>query len=119
MKKNILIVDNEKTFLDSLRIIVKKFDDEFEVYTAYSAKEAMELMSSSDIDLLITDIYMPDRDGLELIKEVRRKNSSPKIIAISGDTRYLKVAKSFGASYSLEKPFELDELKSIIDKVFS
>ena len=120
MKKHILIVDDEKTFLYAMEIIIKKFDSEFEIYTANSAKKALVLTSSSDIDLLLTDIVMPDMDGLELIKVVRKKRPSIKIIAISGaGNLHLKAAEVFGASYVLNKPFEMDDLKSAIHKALN
>lgn len=118
LKKHILIVEDEQALLYSMKVMIEMLGDEFEVYSANNGKQALELLNRSDIDLLVTDIFMPDKDGLELIREVQKKYSSIKIIAMSGvGNHYLKVAKSFGASYVLNKPFEIDELKSAIHKV--
>ena len=119
-KKKILIADDEQRLLDSMKVVIEGLDDEVEVYSANNGKQALELMKRSDIDLLITDIYMPEMDGLELIREVQRKYSSIKILGMSGaGSHYLGVAKSFGASYVLNKPFGTDELTSTIHKVLN
>ncbi len=118
--KDILIVDDEQPLLDSMKVLIEMLDDEFEVYSANNGKQALELIDRSDIDLLITDIIMPDQDGLELIKEVRKKYPSIKILVMSGGGSHnLKIAKFFGASYVLNKPFDVDELTSAIHKVLS
>ncbi|MCC2641960.1 MAG: Signal transduction response regulator, receiver domain [Nitrospira sp.] len=68
-------------------------------------------------DLVITDIYMPERDGLEVIESLRRTHSGVKILAISGASGsmgYLKLAQSLGASAVLPKPFALSALLSIV-----
>ena len=74
------------------------------------------------VDILVTDILMPGKDGIELIKEVREKYPLVKIISMSGGgalgkEEYLDMAKRFGSSYSLRKPFSLDELISAIKSV--
>ena len=118
LKKYILIAEDEPALLDTMKAIIKKLDGEFEVNTVNSGIQALKFINKSDIDLLITDIFMPGKDGLELIREVRKKSSSIKILAISGfGNHYLKVAESFGASCSLNKPFSKNELESAIHRV--
>ena len=103
-----------------MKVLIETLDDEFEVYSTNNGKQALELINRSDIDLLITDIIMPDQDGLELIKEVQKKYPSIKILAMSGGGSHnLKIAEFFGASYVLNKPFGMDELTSAIYKVLS
>ena len=119
-KKRILIVEDEQALLYSMKVLIEQIDDEFEVYSANNGRQALELINGLDIDLLITDIQMPDMDGLELIREVYKKYPSIKMLAMSGaGDHYLKAAKSFGASYVLNKPVEIDELISAIHKVIS
>lgn len=120
MKKRILIAEDEQLLLYSMKVLIERMDDEFEVYSANNGRQALELINGLDIDLLITDIQMPEVDGLELIREVQKKYPSIKMLAMSGaGDRYLKAAKSFGASYVLNKPVEMDELTSAIHKVLS
>ena len=117
LRKRILIVEDEQEIRNMMQDML---NTEFEVYTANNGGQALKLMDRTDIDLLVTDIYMPDMDGLELIREVQKKYSSIKMLAISaGGNHYLKVAKSFGASYVLNKPFTTDEFTSAIHKVLS
>lgn len=86
---------------------------ESEGYTVTAAQdgaEASRVMGTKPFDLVITDLLMPERDGLEFITEIRKKYPSVKIIAMSGGGHvaresYLKIAKSFGAHFLLEKPF--------------
>ena len=120
MKKCILIAEDERRLLYSIKILVETIDDEFEVYSAENGRQALDFINRRDIDLLITDIFMPDMDGLELIREAQQKHPSTKILAMSGGgDHYLRAAKSFGASYILKKPFENCELTSAIHEVFS
>jgi len=73
-------------------------------------KEAARVIDTQSFDLVITDLLMPERDGLEFIVEVRQKHPNVRIIAMSGGGHiardsYLKIAKGFGAHVLLEKPF--------------
>jgi DNA-binding response OmpR family regulator len=85
------------------------------VRTAASGREGVQLGRSFRCDLLITDIVMPDKDGIEVIVELRRHNPALKIIAISGGGRigpenYLDLARKLGAARTLAKPFSGKEL---------
>ena len=120
MKKRIVIAEDEQALLSSMKVLIEMIDDEFEVYPANNGREALEFINRLDIDLLITDIMMPEMDGLELIREVQKKYPSIKIMAMSGiGDQYLKSAKLFGASYVFSKPFDQDKLTSAINNVFS
>jgi len=75
-------------------------------------------------DLVITDMLMPERDGLELIEELRRRYSHVRIIAISGGGRiapeeYLQIAKGLGANGVLGKPFFPKQLLATVDQVMA
>jgi DNA-binding response OmpR family regulator len=91
-----------------------------EVSTAESGVGAARLAKASHFDLMIIDIIMPDKDGVETIMEIR-KTSSPgmKIIAMSGGgiasaTDYLYIARQLGADATIAKPFDFDDLLSTI-----
>lgn len=121
LKKHILIVDDEPEIGNAMQYML---NTEFEVHTANSSEQALKLMGRTDVDILITDIFMPDKDGLELIRTVSKKYPSIKIIAMSGLVkqmgRYtLHAAEAFGASICLSKPFSKDELMFSIYSVFS
>ena len=121
-KKRILIADDEQTLLDSLQRVLKKYKTDYKVFTTANSVEVPGMIEEFKVDILVTDILMPGKDGIELIKEVREKYPLVKIISMSGGgalgkEEYLDMAKRFGSSYSLRKPFSLDELISAIKSV--
>ena len=116
--KNILIVDDEKILVDTMKSLVLGIDKSFKVTGAYDGMSALDLIKVNKTDILITDINMPEMDGLELIRSVQKEHSSIKIIVMSGEGDvYTRAAKAFGAAYILKKPFGKKELKSAIDDV--
>ena len=122
MRKRILIVDDEKALLIAMRRLFKKFKTDYEVFTTTNSVEVPRMIEEFAIDILVTDILMPDKDGLELIIEVRKKYPLVKIIAMSGGgvigkEEYLDMAKRLGSLYSLRKPFSNDELISALKNV--
>jgi DNA-binding NarL/FixJ family response regulator len=79
---------------------------------------------AAQIDVVITDLLMPERDGLEFITEVRKKFPEVKIIAMSGGGHiardsYLRIAKNFGAHVLLEKPFSQSGVLGAIEAVLA
>jgi CheY-like chemotaxis protein len=83
-------------------------------------RSALEQYRSNPTSLVITDLIMPDIDGLEVIQELRRINPSVRVLAISGGGRveaeeYLSVARKFGAVEVLSKPFTGQELKKAVE----
>lgn len=92
----------------------------YEVRTAEDGKQAGALYQTKAPDLVITDIYMPNKDGLEVIMDLRASFPQTKVIAISGQlTRknMLPVALTLGAVRTLPKPFEPDELLQTVKEV--
>ncbi len=78
----------------------------------------MEVMySQTDISIVITDIIMPGKNGLETITEIRRKYPEIKILAISGDEYNLNLARNTGAHLTLLKPFNKLQLLSALSKL--
>lgn len=87
----------------------------YDIVEASSGKEAAKLFEREVPDLVLTDLVMPEKDGLEIIREFQRKSPGIKIIAMSGGGRmntgdYLKIAGMMGAQYLLAKPFSNDEM---------
>ena len=84
----------------------------------------MIVYKDEDIDIVLTDIVMPDMEGIETIRELRKINPDVKIIAFSGGgslspDSYLKIAASMGANYTFTKPFDLNELKETVKKLLA
>ena len=117
---SILIIDDEKPILDFLK--ERLMGEGFNVLTAIDGKEGMNLFNDNQVDLVITDIIMPDKDGFGTIIELKRICPDIKIIAMSGGGRghpkyYLETAKSFGAQYTFEKPFKTRDLVEAVHEL--
>lgn len=93
------------------------------VYSAANGKGAIDIVEQQHIDLVITDILMPDMDGYELISFLHRRASTPRIIAMSGgsgslDSEYLLcVARSMKVDILLEKPFRLPVIETAVSEL--
>lgn len=95
-----------------------------EVSTAANGKEGMRLVEKQPFDLVVTDLIMPEKEGIEVIMELRRKRPALKIIAISGGGRvsaedYLVLARKLGAAQTLAKPFSGKELVDAVANVLA
>ncbi len=117
---DVLVIDDDPNILTVLTGMLLKAGHT--VRYALSGNEGLRLFSQQKPDLLITDIIMPEKDGMELIAEIRKKARDVKIIAISGGAdfipdHYLDTARLFGAQRILKKPFNLDELTQAIDSL--
>lgn len=109
----ILIVDDDATIRLLLRIVFE-FSG-YEVLEAGDGHEGMEGYRMGSPDLIIIDLLMPRKGGLDTISELRREAPEVKIIAMSGSTQYgdsnlLDVAKQWGAQCAFQKPFQLSEM---------
>jgi YesN/AraC family two-component response regulator len=88
------------------------------VTEACDGKEGLEKFRANQIDLVLMDVVMPTKEGLETIIELRRDFPDAKIIAMSGaihSESYLKIAGRLGASRTIDKPFNGDELLSAVN----
>ena len=114
--KQILIVDDETNFLLSLEDGLRGFDDSFVISSAHNGKEAMTLLGKGGIDLVITDIKMPEMDGLELLAKMSVSNPDVPVIVMTafGSSAIEEKLESMGAFQYIEKPIDFDLL---IDKV--
>ncbi len=118
----ILIIEDDNSFRNVLvQMLVKVNHD---VREAGDGNRALSICDSFEPDLVLTDIIMPDKEGLETIQELIAKFPHIKIIAMSGGGRfgpdsYLPLAKKLGARRTLQKPFMRDELLSAISEVLA
>lgn len=109
----ILVVDDEEQVRRVLRLVLERAG--YEVDTAADGNEAVAAFDPSRHDVVITDIVMPEKEGIETIQELRQKSAGVRIIAISGGGRispeeYLDWAKRFGVHCTFTKPINRDEL---------
>lgn len=120
-KLRILVIDDESDVRETL--CENLLECGFDVTWAADGEDAERQMEGGILpDVVITDIIMPVRDGLEIIIEIRQKYPLIKVIAISGGgrrktTNLLVLAKKIGADAILEKPIDLDELENTVRKL--
>jgi two-component system, OmpR family, response regulator VicR len=109
MDKKILVVDDEKPIADILQFNLKK--EGYEVHCAYDGNEALEKVEEVKPDLILLDIMLPQRDGMEVCREVRKKYEMPIIMLTAKDSEIDKVlGLELGADDYVTKPFSNREL---------
>ncbi len=114
---SILIIDDDVEILEIYREILQR--EGYDVLAASDGRQGMKLCRDQEVDLVITDIIMPEKEGLETIMELRRDLPDVKIIAMSGGGQigaeeYLPLAEKLGAQRTLDKPFTPKELLDAI-----
>ena len=119
-KKCIIIIDDDDQIREMLKQMLAR--EGYEILTASNGKEGIRLYRERQTDLIITDIVMPEKDGLETIMELRKDFPEVKVIAMSGGGRigpesYLQAAKRLGAVRTLTKPFEREEMLNVVREV--
>lgn len=121
MKKRILLVDDDHQFRLMLRRVLER--EEYEVFEAGDGKEGVKAYQNLRTDVVITDIIMPEVEGVETIMKLRKEFPDVKIVAISGGGRnspdsYLSMAEKLGARFVMEKPLDrqvfLEKLAALI-----
>ncbi len=114
MGKRILAVDDEAVVLEAVKKALRKTD--YAIDTAGTAEEAVRLLGKEAYDLVITDLLMPDMDGLELMQHMRKAGSPAQIIVITGYPTIQSALKArrLGAFEYVTKPFTRQELVSVV-----
>lgn len=119
-RKRILLVDDDADFRSMLKTALQLAG--YPVDSASNGKEAHSMQRSAPADILITDIFMPEADGFEVIEAFRTEFPQTRIIAISGGARvmttdYLATAELIGVDAALQKPFEVEALLDLLRKM--
>lgn len=114
----ILVIDDEPLICEMLQEHLT--DLGHEVVVASDGRKAVKLMQRKPADLVITDVFVPEKDGLSTIEDLRNTRPDAKIIAISGGSRIrdadvLKWAAELGANYAFQKPLEWPDLLAAVD----
>ena len=117
---HILLVEDEEQLRSMLRFVLESAGHEVE--EAGNGKEAIESYRSRPADLLVTDIVMPEKEGIETIIQLRKSYPKVKVIAMSGggrtgDLNYLELARKLGANHVLAKPFSNSEFLAAVNLV--
>ena len=125
--KKILVVEDDEALNQMLNLVLQ--DIGHQVDPAYNGIEASELLSKNSYDLLVTDIFMPSMNGIELVKHCQRFFLDMPIIILSGGGREVEVkndartvtlqGETVTVNHFIKKPCDLDEFLELIEKIFN
>ena len=113
----ILVIEDEETVRAVLRRMLEGAG--YEVVETLDGEDGLRLYREAPADLVVTDVLMPGKDGLELIKELKREFPDVKIIAMSGYEHYLEMATLIGALHSIQKPVKVKEMLDAIEDLLN
>ena len=117
---SILVIDDESEVRYAIRAVLE--DQGHQVNEAETGTAGLAAIDAARYDLVICDIIMPDKEGIETIVEIKQRLPKQKIVAISGGGRikkedYLAVASAVGATYTVSKPFDADTLTDMVNAI--
>jgi DNA-binding NtrC family response regulator len=115
----VLVIDDEEDMRNMLVAGLSR--DGHTVFQAADGVEGTEILAREPIDLVITDILMPNKEGFEMIIELRKNRPDLKVVAMSGGgimsgPEALRVAKNLGAHATLRKPFRIADLRRTVEE---
>jgi DNA-binding NtrC family response regulator len=120
MTKVICIVDDEEELVKNLKIEIQSLRPEWEIHTFSDGLKALQMIMTGKVDLVLTDIAMPDMDGYELFWRIKDYNEKIPVIMMTGfgyDPNHVLVrAKVDGLKDVIFKPFDVEKLVVLIDR---
>lgn len=116
--KRILIVDDERGSRESLRAV---FNERYDVHTAESATDASAVLSRHKVDLLLLDVMMPEKDGIEFLNEAQEMYPGLPVIMVSASTSVRPIVESIqiGAYDFVTKPFDVEEIRRLAERAIN
>lgn len=116
-RAKVLVIDDDEIVRMTLRVILQR--ENCIVIEAKNGNQGVAMYKQENPDIVITDILMPDKEGLETITEIRACNAKVKIVAMSGggntkNMSFLKMAQKVGADQVINKPFKADEIPTLV-----
>lgn len=113
----VLIIDNDPLVCDTLKVAAESAGHT--VAVAHNGHEGLDAFQAFQPDVVVTDILMPEKEGMETIVDLRRQNPAVPILAISGaapagNISFLKMAQKLGANRTLSKPFPMTDFIAAI-----
>ena len=117
MRNRVLVIDDNEDFRVLAQLALEA--ENFDVSVAANGHDGMSMLRKRGVDVVVTDIVMPEQDGVETIAQLRKEFPNIKVIAISGAVSgtgfdYLKVPVQLGAARILRKPFDIQDLVRLI-----
>lgn len=119
MAYNVLIVDDSSSMRKVIRKVLQISGfDVGEIFEATNGKEALEVLNSQWVDLILSDIHMPVMDGYQFLEELRKREEFKDVpvvlVTTEGDEKKLEKAMSMGAQGYVRKPFEPDQIREYL-----
>ena len=113
--KKILIADDDCYLLESLRVV---FSGIYDVLTVLSAEEASDVLIQQPVDVILFDVVLPGKDGVEFLQEIRSTHPDLPVVMISGAPSIHPVMRALelGACDYIRKPFDIDELRLVMSR---
>jgi len=124
MNRSIVVIDDNTGYLEFVTTLLSRAG--FEAHPFNCAKKAMKFVQQTEVALVITDVFMPDMDGIEVLRMLQRVAPQVSVIGISGlqasfGYSYLEALRALGASAILQKPCDpqalLAEIKRLLEDV--
>lgn len=117
-ENKILVVDDDLSVSTGVRMTL---EGKYDVSTVYSASDAFNHLANHQVDLVLLDIKMPEMNGLEALKVIRKRHPEITVVMLTAYPTEDNMQKAWesGADGFLSKPFELDELRNYVDKALS
>lgn len=112
--RRLLIAEDESEYIENLKDDLEEIVDEF--FTAADGVEAMALIKKNQVECILSDINMPNKNGIELVKEVREMGIKIPVIFLSahGDEELMKKALHYSAFDFVDKPYDVDDLIEVV-----
>lgn len=112
----ILVVDDDPSLRRLMQVTL--IEQDYDVVVAETGEEGLQIVAEQAVDIALTDLQLPDFDGIELVQEIRKRSPNTEIIVVTGYGSVAKAAAATraGAFYFLEKPIDFDELQILLEK---
>jgi CheY-like chemotaxis protein len=119
VEKKVLVVDNERDHLELMKQILEKIG--YHVVLAEDAQNAIAMVSSQQIPVVITDLIMPDMEGTELCETIKRIRAATIVLAYSGHIRLFDPVRLERAGFKacIAKPISIEQVKRVVGEAFA
>lgn len=115
-KKKLLIVDDSSIIVERLLDALKDHETVKDIFTATNYQEALDLVMENKPDIIILDIQLTGKNGIDLLKMIIKEHATAKVIMFTNlaDENYFKLCKELGASYCLDKSKDFEQIPGIL-----
>jgi len=113
---NILVMDDHKDILELFKYTLEPLG--YTIFTEINADQGAKIYLNTHLDVIFTDLLMPEKDGIEALLEIAKLENIPKIVVMSGNgSEYLDITKELGAAITLKKPLTRDMILATLESL--